>query len=255
MAHKYLGPVFDIHGGGRDLIFPHHENEIAQSTAAGDEFAHYWMHNAWVTISGEKMAKSLGNSVLALEMIAAWRPLVLRYYLGSAHYRSTIEYSPDALREAEEGFARIEGFIARAVESAGPVEAAAEVPAEFAAAMDEDLGVPQALAVLHTTVTAGNTALGAGEKDIAAARLAEVRAMLGVLGMDPLAEPWAAAGAAGAEEELRGVVDGLVGLVLEQRQAARERKDFATADAIRDSLAAAGLVIEDTPAGPRWSLR
>ena len=251
MAHKYLGAAFDIHGGGVDLVFPHHENEIAQARGYGDEFARYWVHNAWVTMSGEKMSKSLGNSVLVSEMTKRWRPIVLRYYLGSPHYRSTIEYSEEAVAEAEAAFARIEGFVQRVVELAGPVEPAAEVPLAFAEAMDDDLSVPQALAVVHTTVRQGNSALTADDKESAAARLAEVRAMLSVLGLDPLDPHWA-----GAEHgaELHGVVDSLVHLVLEQRQAARARKDYATADAIRDQLQQAGLTIEDTPSGPRWTL-
>ncbi|UGY92133.1 cysteine--tRNA ligase [Streptomyces gobiensis] len=252
MAHKYLGSAFDIHGGGVDLVFPHHENEIAQSKAYGDDFASYWLHNAWVTMSGEKMAKSLGNSVLISEMLKRWRPIVLRYYLGTPHYRSMIEYSEDAVREAETAFARIEGFIHRAVEKAGAVEPAAEVPTAFAEAMDEDFSVPQALAVVHTTVKQGNAALSADDKDTAAARLAELRAMLAVLGLDPLDDHWATGSDRG--DELHGVVDSLVRLVLDQRQAARSRKDYATADAIRDELQRAGLVIEDTPAGPRWEL-
>ncbi|GAB2578136.1 cysteine--tRNA ligase [Streptomyces capparidis] len=252
MARKYLGREFDIHGGGLDLVFPHHENEIAQSRAAGDGFARFWVHNAWVTMAGEKMSKSLGNSVLVSEMVRRWRPVVLRYYLGTPHYRSTIEYSEEALREAESAYDRIEGFVRRVVELAGPVEPAAELPTAFSEAMDEDLGVPQALAVVHTTVRQGNSALTADDKDAAVARLAEVRAMLGVLGLDPLDEQWA--GADGESDELRSAVDSLVGLVLEQRQAARARKDYATADAIRDRLTRAGLVIEDTPQGPRWEL-
>ncbi|GGO87170.1 cysteine--tRNA ligase [Wenjunlia tyrosinilytica] len=251
MVRKYLGSAFDIHGGGVDLVFPHHENEIAQSKACGDGFARYWAHNAWVTMSGEKMSKSLGNSVLVSEMVKQWRPIVLRYYLGTPHYRSTIEYSEEALREAESAFARIEGFVQRVVEKAGPVEPAAEVPPAFAEAMDEDLGVPQALAIVHTTVRQGNSALTADDKETAVARLAEVRAMLGVLGLDPLDEQWAGAGRG---DDLHGVVDSLVRLVLEQRQAARARKDYATADSIRDQLAQSGLVIEDTPSGPRWQL-
>ncbi|GAA2427202.1 cysteine--tRNA ligase [Streptomyces macrosporus] len=254
MAHKYLGAAFDIHGGGIDLVFPHHENEIAQSKAYGDEFARYWVHNAWVTMSGEKMSKSLGNSVLVSEMVKHWRPIVLRYYLGTPHYRSMIEYSEEALREAEAAFGRIEGFVQRAVERAGSVEPAAEVPEEFATAMDDDFGVPQALAVVHTTVRQGNAALAEGDKDAVAAALADVRAMLGVLGLDPLDAHWTDGGGNGRGEELNDVVDALVGLVLEQRQAARARKDYATADAIRDRLQRAGLVIEDTPAGPRWEL-
>ncbi|MCZ7414981.1 MULTISPECIES: cysteine--tRNA ligase [unclassified Streptomyces] len=253
MAHKYLGSAFDIHGGGVDLVFPHHENEIAQSAAYGDAFATYWLHNAWVTMSGEKMSKSLGNSVLVSEMVRHWRPIVLRYYLGTPHYRSTIEYSEEALREAETAFARIEGFIHRAVERTGPVEPAAEVPAEFAAAMDEDFGVPQALAVVHSTVRHGNAALTADDKDATATALADLRAMLGVLGLDPLDAHWHGAGHESGER-LHEVVDSLVRLVLDQRQAARTRKDYATADAIRDELTRAGLVIEDTPQGPRWEL-
>ncbi|TVL88022.1 cysteine--tRNA ligase [Streptomyces sp. SAJ15] len=252
MAHKYLGRAFDVHAGGVDLIFPHHENEIAQAKAFGDDFAAYWTHNAWVTMSGEKMSKSLGNSVLVSEMVKQWRPIVLRYYLGTPHYRSMIEYSEESLREAEAGFARIEGFVQRVTELAGKVvDPAAEVPPAFAEAMDDDLGVPQALAIVHTTVRQGNSALTADDKESAVARLAEVRAMLGVLGLDPLDEQWA-----GGErgDDLHGVVDSLVRMVLDQRQAARARKDYATADAIRDQLQQSGLVIEDTPAGPRWEL-
>ncbi|MFD5321161.1 cysteine--tRNA ligase [Streptomyces sp. NPDC127098] len=253
MAYKYLGREFDIHGGGIDLVFPHHENEIAQSRAFGGEFARYWAHNAWVTLAGEKMSKSLGNSVLVSEMTRRWRPVVLRYYLGSPHYRSTIEYSEEALAEAEAAFGRIEGFLHRAVERTGEVSPAAVVPEDFAAAMDEDLGVPQALAAVHTTVRQGNAALAEGDKESVIALVGQVRAMLGVLGLDPLDPRWSG-GAQGRGKELAGVVDRLVGLVLAQREAARQRKDYGTADAIRDELGAAGLVIEDTPNGPRWEL-
>jgi cysteinyl-tRNA synthetase len=254
MTHKYLGQAFDIHGGGLDLIFPHHENEIAQSKASGDAFAQYWLHNAWVTAKGEKMSKSLSNSMLVEDVARRHRPVVLRYYLATPHYRSMIEYSEEAIEEAGVAYARIEQFAARAVELAGPVEPAAEVPAEFAEHMDDDLGVPQAMAVVHNTVRAGNIALAAGEKETAAARLAETRAMLGVLGLDPLAEPWADEASGGAAADLRDTVGKLVAVALEQRQAARGRKDFAAADAIRAQLGAAGVQIEDTPAGPRWSL-
>ena len=254
MTHKYLGQAFDIHGGGLDLIFPHHENEIAQSKAAGDAFAQYWLHNAWVTAKGEKMSKSLSNSMLVEDVARRHRPVVLRYYLATPHYRSMIEYSEEAIEEAGVAYARIEQFAARAVELAGPVEPASEVPAEFAEHMDDDLGVPQAMAVVHNTVRAGNIALAAGEKETAAARLAETRAMLGVLGLDPLAEPWADEASGGAAADLRETVGKLVAVALEQRQAARGRKDFAAADAIRAQLGAAGVQIEDTPAGPRWSL-
>jgi cysteinyl-tRNA synthetase len=251
MASRYLGPAFDIHGGGMDLLFPHHENEIAQSKAAGDEFARYWMHNAWVTTSGEKMSKSLGNSLLVSEVVKRVRPVELRYYLGSAHYRSMLEFSDEALAEAASGYRRIEGFLRRAEESMGDRPSATEIPAAFAAALNDDLGVPQALAVLHDTVRAGNTALA--DADAVAARRArdEVAAMLDVLGLNPYAEQWAAEADDGAA---RRALAPLVDVVLAQRQAARDRKDFAVADALRDGLASSGILVEDTPAGARWSL-
>jgi cysteinyl-tRNA synthetase len=200
------------------------------------------------------MSKSLGNSMVVADVAKRHRPIVLRYYLASPHYRSMIEYSEEALEEAATAFARIEQFVARAVELAGQIEPAHAVPEEFAEAMDDDLGVPQAMAVLHNTVRAGNVALAAGDKETAAARLAETRAMLGVLGLDPLTEPWVVESSEGAAQELRETVGKLVAVALDQRQAARERRDFASADAIRAQLGAAGIQIEDTPSGPRWSV-
>ncbi len=197
------------------------------------------------------MSKSLGNSVLVSEMVQRWRPIVLRYYLGTPHYRSTIEYSEEALREAETGFNRIEGFVQRVTEQHGTVEPAPRVPPAFAEAMDDDFGVPQALAVVHTAVRQGNAALAADDKESVVARLAEVRAMLGVLGLDPLDPQWAGPQQG---EDLNGVVDALVQLVLEQRQAARERKDYVTSDAIRDLLTQAGITIEDRADSSRWTL-
>jgi cysteinyl-tRNA synthetase len=260
MSTKYLGATFDIHGGGLDLLFPHHENELAQSHAAGDGFARYWFHNGLVRIGGEKMSKSLGNSLLVDEMVAKVRPVELRYYLGQAHYRSPIDYSPEALAEAATAYRRIEGFVTRAVELVGAEwpdaePAAADIsslPAAFTAAMDDDLGVPQALAIVHDSLRDGNAALSAGDSSGTAKRLGEVRAMLSVLGLDPLSAPWAAAESGG---DLRPVVDALIGVALAQREAARARKDFATADAIRDQLLDAGVLVEDTPRGPRWELR
>ena len=260
MSTKYLGSTFDIHGGGLDLVFPHHENELAQSRAAGDGFARYWLHNGLVRIGGEKMSKSLGNSLLVDAMITRVRPVELRYYLGQAQFRSEIDYSEAALAEAATAYRRIEGFAIRAAELlaaedgvAGPVGDAGTVclPADFSAAMDDDLGVPQALAVIHESLREGNGALSAGDAAGTAKRLAEIRSMLGVLGLDPLAEPWVARQAG---DNLRPVVDALVGVALAQRQAARARRDFAAADQIRDQLLAAGIVVEDTARGPRWEL-
>jgi cysteinyl-tRNA synthetase len=249
MATKYLGPAFDIHGGGVDLIFPHHENELAQSTAAGDAFAGYWIHNGLLTVGGEKMSKSIGNVVLLSDLLDKARPVEVRYYLGAAHYRSMIDYSDEALHDAAAAYRRIEAFVVRAVELAGHVEPGT-VPRAFADAMDDDLGVPQALAVVHDTVREGNTALASGDKDAVARVLADLRAMLGVLGVDPLSPQWEEQG-----DDLTDVVGALVSVALEQRQAARARKDYAAADAIRDGLTAAGIVIEDTPRGPRWELK
>ncbi|MGH8869548.1 MAG: cysteine--tRNA ligase [Actinomycetes bacterium] len=254
MAAKYLGDTFDIHGGGLDLRFPHHENERAQSCAAGQDFARYWLHNAWVTTSGEKMSKSLGNSLLVSEVVKRARPIDLRYYLVAAHYRSSIEYSEESLVEAGATFRRIEGFLERAGERCGPVQPSATPPQAFADAMDDDLGVPAALAVLQEGVREGNRLLAEGDDAGALPAVAgDVRAMLDVLGLDPYAPGWAAR-AGGEGDRLRETVGALVGALLEQRQDARARKDFATADAIRDRISKAGVVIEDTPAGPRWTL-
>ena len=249
MSTRYLGPVFDVHGGGLDLIFPHHENELAQSAAAGDGFARWWFHNGLLTLGGEKMSKSLGNSLLVADLLQRWRPVELRYYLTSAHYRSTMDYSEEALTEAGAAYRRVEGFLTRAAELVGDT-AAGTVPAAFAAAMDDDLAVPQALAVVHGAVRDGNAALATGDKTVVSERYAEVRAMLGVLGVDPLAAPWRD----DRRGDLTAVVDALVGVALEQRQQARARKDYAAADSIRDQLTAAGITVEDTPAGPRWTL-
>jgi cysteinyl-tRNA synthetase len=260
MSTKYLGETFDIHGGGLDLVFPHHENELAQSRSAGDGFARYWVHNGLLNLAGEKMSKSQGNSLLVDAMIKEFRPAELRYYLGQAHYRSGMDYTPNALAEAAAAYRRIEGFVTRAAEaspSADPAAAsvapsAAALPAAFVAAMDDDLAVPQALAVVHEAVTEGNTALAAGDAAGAAKQASAVRAMMAVLGLDPLGEHWSGAEAGAG---LRPVVDALVAVALRQRQAAKARKDYAAADAIRDGLADAGIAVEDTPRGPRWELR
>ncbi len=253
MARKYLGDTFDIHGGGIDLRFPHHENEQAQSRAAGLGFARYWLHNGWVTTSGEKMSKSLGNSLVVSQMLKSVRPLVLRYYLGAAHYRSMIEYTPDSIREAEAAVSRIEGFVRRAVEAVGDVTASQTAfPGAFREAMDDDLNVSVALAVLHETVRAGNSALETRDLDAVRQALAAVLRMASVLGIDPTEPHWGT-GVQEASPE-RAALQVLLESALAERAEARREKDFARADAIRAQLSKAGIVIEDTPQGARWTL-
>lgn len=261
MAAHYLGREFDIHGGGLDLRFPHHENELAQSTAAGDAFARYWVHNGLITVGGQKMSKSLGNSVFAAELLGSRSPAVLRYWLGSAHYRSSLDYTPNSLVEADEALGRIHSFRARAHKRLGTAGNAAgvsqfrwvtsideRVPPGFADALDDDLAVPQALAVLHETVRAGNTALDAGDDAETESALTAVEAMVDVLGFDDAAEHSAHAAAT------RTALSTLVERMLADRRTARDTRDFATADRIRDELAAAGIVLEDTPIATDWSI-
>ena len=251
MAERYLGTEFDIHGGGLDLRFPHHENEQAQSRAAGDAFARYWLHNGWVTLAGEKMSKSMGNTALVDEVVRRVRPVELRYYLVTPHYRSTIEFTDAALDEAGVAYRRLESFVRRAAERVGADAGTPVLCADFTNAMDDDLGTPAAVAAIHEMVREGNTALAGGNDPAVAGVLGSVRAMLGVLGLDPLDPQWATGR---RDEQLTHVTDGLVSLALEQRQAARARKDFAAADAIRDQLTHLGVSVEDTPQGPRWEL-
>ena len=250
MAHSYLGESFDIHGGGLDLIFPHHENEIAQSEAAGYGFAKRWLHNAWVTASGEKMSKSLGNSLQVQELLKSVRGIELRWYLGSAHYRSMLEFSHEALAESAIAFGRIESFLNRSVEILG-VTPTPVISDGFAAAMNDDLAVPQALAGISEALRLGNIAITAGDKVGIAQSANEIRGALEVLGCDPFDGAFAAAG---GSEDLTAALDGTIKLALEQREAARVRKDFAAADAIRDGLIALGITIEDSAQGPRWSI-
>ncbi|MFZ6993422.1 cysteine--tRNA ligase [Curtobacterium sp. RRHDQ66] len=252
MSRRYLGPAFDIHGGGLDLRFPHHENELAQSTAAGDPFATYWLHNGLVTVGGQKMSKSLGNSIFAADFLGSARPIVVRYFLGAAHYRSTIDHHDGSLAEAEAALDRIDGFLSRAASRLEGVTLAdaPDVPDAFAAAMDDDLSVPQALAVLHETVRAGNAALDADDADALGTAYHQVAAMVEVLGIDPRATHWSGAGQDPSAAPLAALVERLV----QERSDARASRDFATADRVRDDLAAAGITIEDTSAGTRWSI-
>jgi cysteinyl-tRNA synthetase len=248
MALTYLGAEFDIHGGGHDLVFPHHENELAQSRAAGDPFARFWMHNGIVGMAGEKMSKSLGNVVSVPSLVERYRPQELRYHLIAPHYRSTVEFSEGALEESVRAFQRIESFVQRVGARVGAVEAG-KCGQEFTAAMSDDLGTPSALAVVHNTVRQGFTALDAGNDEAALAAAGTVRAQLAVLGLDPLA--WTAPDTSSAALT---ALDSLVGGLLEMRQQARANRDFATADAVRDRLLAAGITVEDTPDGPQWTL-
>lgn len=256
MARRYLGSTFDIHGGGLDLRFPHHENERAQSHAAGYGFAQLWMHAAWVTQSGTKMSKSLGNGLGVTEVLARYPAPALRLVLAQAHYRSMIEYSDSSMDDAAATWSRLAGFVQRASEKVGEFTdeqvRTAPLPQEFVDAMNDDLAVPRALAHVHETVRAGNAAATAGDTEALKTALLEVRAMLGTLGLDPASAMWSTAdrSTAGAV----GALDSLVQAEIDARATARTTKDWATADAIRDRLATAGIVLEDSADGVRWSL-
>ena len=250
MARTYLGPEFDIHCGGMDLVFPHHENEIAQSRAAGDKFARYWLHNGWVTMGGEKMSKSLGNVLSIPAMLQRVRPAELRYYLGSAHYRSMLEFSETALKDAVNAYVGIEEFLHRVRTRVGAVEPSHWTP-QFAAALNDDLAVPTALAEVHRTRAEGNRALDAGDHDAALSRAGEIRAMMGILGCDPLHERWESRDETSAALQ---AVDVLVRSELHRREQARVQRDWKLADEIRDRLKDAGVEVTDTTDGPQWSL-
>jgi cysteinyl-tRNA synthetase len=251
MARRYLGDEFDIHGGGIDLRFPHHENEQAQSHAAGLGFARTWLHTAWVSQAGEKMSKSLGNTALVSTLLAQTSPAVLRFALATVHYRSVLEWGPETVTDAEATWSRLAGFVRRAGEQVdGGDPSAAELPAAFVAAMDDDLNVSAALAVVHDHVHRGNTALADGDRTTVTAALTAVRAMLDVLGLDPVA--WGGSAGGGRVER---ALDALVQVELDARAAARAARDWAAADAARDKLAAAGIVVEDSPTGARWTLK
>lgn len=248
MAGKYLGKRFDIHGGGLDLRFPHHENELAQSTAAGDDFANFWMHNGMVTYEGEKMSKSIGNTISPVQMLQQARPLVVRYYLGSAHYRSVLDYRPTSLEEARVAIERVEAFLAATLELMVPNPQDRRVPQEFADALNDDMNIPRALAVLHEQTRAGNAALAAGAD--ASEYANAVWAMANVLGLTSLMN-LDGSGASGAEHQ---ALDALIHTILEQRASARAEKDWATADRMRDVLTAAGITVKDGAQGSTWSL-
>ena len=263
MAHAYLGEEFDIHGGGLDLVFPHHENEIAQSQAAGYPFARLWMHNAWVTASGEKMSKSLGNSLIVREILKKIRGIELRWYLGSAHYRSMLEFSFEALEESATAFRRIENFLNR-VAGSGPIVSV--IDNEFASHMNDDLAVPQVLALISQWLRSGNTALSQGNQALAGEEAAKIKGALEILGCDPFDDAFASYAMSGmrgngfGDGDSKGnwsyrdhALDGLISTLLQERESARQRKDFAGSDRIRDQIQALGITVEDTVDGPRWS--
>ncbi|MGO2542755.1 MAG: cysteine--tRNA ligase [Specibacter sp.] len=261
MVTKYLGTEFDIHGGGLDLRFPHHENEMAQSQAAGHGFANFWMHNGMVTYQGEKMSKSIGNTINPREMLELARPLVVRYYLGQAHYRSVLDYRPGSLTEASAAVERIETFMRAAhagLNSTGELLLLHEpcdirdLPGAFRAAMDDDLNIPAALAVLHETVRAGNTALAKGDTAATFEAFQSAMGMTDALGINPLDAQWQQG--SGSEAELTAL-DVLVKAQLEARAQARAEKNWAESDRIRDLLAAAGVDVADSATGSTWSLK
>lgn len=277
MSHRYLGDGFDIHGGGLDLRFPHHENEMAQTRAAGYPSAARWMHSAWVTAKGEKMSKSLGTGLAVPSVLAEHSAWVVRYALGSVQYRSMLEWSDQALVEAQAAYDRVSNFIERAGVALGGQPSREEVtavsaddlPADFVAAMNDDVNVSGATAAIFTAIRSGNTLLSQltdrADSETAKAEVREallaVRAMLDTLGLDPLAEPWVSAGAAGgaadgtAESPEHAALEALIAEQLNARAEARKAKDFAKADQIRDALTEAGIAIEDGPQGSTWSLK
>ena len=277
MSHRYLGDGFDIHGGGLDLRFPHHENEMAQTRAAGYPSAARWMHSAWVTAKGEKMSKSLGTGLSVPSVLAEHSAWVVRYALGSVQYRSMLEWSDQALVEAQAAYDRVSNFIERAGVALGGQPSREEVtavsaddlPADFVPAMNDDVNVSGATAAIFTAIRSGNTLLSQladrADSETAKAEVREallaVRAMLDTLGLDPLAEPWVSAGAAGgaadgtAESPEHAALEALIAEQLNARAEARKAKDFAKADQIRDALTEAGIAIEDGPQGSTWSLK
>jgi cysteinyl-tRNA synthetase len=257
MSVKYLGTKFDIHGGGLDLRFPHHENELAQSRAAGHEFANYWLHNGLVNVAGAKMSKSAGNSILVSDVLSDENALALRYYLGSAHYRSVLDYNEGVIQEAEAAIERIASFLQRAGRKLAENKffesstwAASSLPKKFTDAMNDDLNMPTALAVLHESVRSGNTALDSENMDEAAEAYFAVLGIVNVLNINPLDSIWQTKGSA----EALSALDKLVQSMIEQRKAARDNKDFETSDRIRDQLKIAGITLEDEAGSTNWSL-
>jgi cysteinyl-tRNA synthetase len=241
MSSRYLAQPFDIHGGGADLIFPHHENEIAQSEAGeGKPFVRVWMHNGFVKIRGEEMHKSAKNYVEVKDAVDDYGPQVLRLFFSSAHYRSQIDFGPDALDEAKAVWDRFRAFFRVAPHAEPDPETVSKRLEAFGEAMDDDLNTPQAVAALHEIVTDGHRAVEASDDSAAGIGRAAVECGLGVLGCAP------------SSDERTDIVGPLVELLLQEREDARNAKDFSKADAIRVHLAEIGVQIEDSASGPRW---
>lgn len=264
MSERYLGESFDIHGGGIDLRFPHHENEQAQSHGAGWGFARIWVHNAWVTLQGEKMSKSLGNSLIVADILRTVPAPVLRFALGTVHHRSTVEYGEDTLAAAQAAWDRLSGFVTRATELVAQQDYPAisedalqthPLPETFTQAMDDDLNVAGALAVVYERMKTGNSAITSNDLAQTYQALQDVRAMLSILGLDPASQQWLpyTSGSVG-DTQMRVALDQLVQAIITERAQARADKDWAKADAIRDRLTAAGIVVEDSAVGARWHL-
>jgi cysteinyl-tRNA synthetase len=253
MSTDALGAHFDIHGGGLDLRFPHHENELAQSRAAGFEYANYWVHNGLVNSNGTKMSKSLGNFVSAADLFEQdSRGLAVRYYLLTAHYRANLEYHDGILAEAKANIDRIENFLRRAFDAGveitnwqSPLPTIPFVGEKFADAMNDDFNVPAGLAILHDSIREGNAAIDSGEISALEQTATRVVAICNVLNINPLAPHWA---------RKSDIDEALVQNLIEQRNAARARKDFAAADAIRDELTAMGVTLEDAAGKTNWSV-
>ena len=250
MAHEYLGSEFDIHCGGMDLVFPHHENEIAQAQAAGDGFARLWLHNGWVTMGGEKMSKSLGNVLAIPAVLQRVRPAELRYYLRQRPLSVNAGVHRDRSAGRGQGVHRHRGVPAPSAHPGGGGGSTTWTP-KFAAALDDDLAVPAALAEIHATRAEGNRALEAGDHDTALAKAGEIRSMTAILGCDPLNERWETRDETASA---LAALDVLAGAELERRSEARRSRDWAAADAIRDRLKAAGIEVTDTADGPQWTL-
>ncbi len=252
MATHYLGSNFDIHGGGLDLRFPHHENELAQSKAAGDKFANYWLHNGLVNVGGQKMSKSIGNTVSSSDLFKLASPAAVRYYLASAHYRSVLDYQPSVLAEAEAALERLHAFLKRSERELKQTQFAeldsnVTLPETFVDEMNDDLNIPAALAVIHEAVTAGNKELDEQQWREASQHRAEVQQMLAVLGLAPSQWP-------SAVSDEHQALDHLVRTLIDQREQARKEKNFELADSIRDQLEASGIELSDGPAGTHWSV-